>query len=98
MLADSRYAGRCGAASFAYVDCHELIEIPAVRMIHVTRAAGVPLLLNLGRSPFSAVVADALSGHPRLIVQTNVDDADHGDALQLAATLISATISMHLSG
>jgi sugar/nucleoside kinase (ribokinase family) len=32
-----------------------------------------------------------LSGYPRLIVQTNVDDADHGDALQVAATLVTAT-------
>jgi sugar/nucleoside kinase (ribokinase family) len=79
------------AASFAYVDCYQLIEIPAVRTIHAARAAGVPLMLNLGGSPLSAVVADALSGYPQLVVQTNVDDAAYRDASLVAATLLSAT-------
>jgi hypothetical protein len=45
------------AASFGYIDCYQLIEVPAVRVIHVARAAGVPLLLNLGASPLSIAVA-----------------------------------------
>jgi sugar/nucleoside kinase (ribokinase family) len=67
-------------ATFAYIDCYHVIEASAVRAIHVARTAGVPLLVNLGGSPISPPVAAALRGHPRLIVQTNVDDADHLDA------------------
>jgi sugar/nucleoside kinase (ribokinase family) len=78
-------------ASFAYVDCYELIEVPAVRAIRAAQAAGVPLLLNLGGSPLSSAAADVLAGYPRLVVQTNVDDAAYGNAPQLAATLRSAT-------
>lgn len=73
-------------ASFVYIDCYQLIETPAVRATHAARAAGVPLLLNLGGSALSDAVVTAVRGHPRLVVQTNVDDADR-DAPQLAAEL-----------
>ena len=74
-------------ASFVYIDCYQLIEAPAVRAIQAARTAGVPLLLNLGGSPLSDAVATAVRGHPRLVVQTNVDDAAHQEAPQLAAEL-----------
>ena len=78
-------------ASFVYIDCYQLIEAPAVRAIHAARAAGVPLLLNLGGSPLSSTVTAAVREYPGLAVQTNVDDAAHRDAPQLAAMLRSAT-------
>ena len=78
-------------ASFAYVDCYELIEAPAVRAVDAARAAGVPLLANLGGSLLGPAVARALRAHPRLIVQTNVDDAAYADASPLAASLLAAT-------
>jgi|SRR5437870_7771703 len=79
------------AASFAYIDCYELIEAPAIRAIDVARTAAVPLLLNLGSSQLSPTVASALQGHPRLVVQTNVDDAAYADASPVAASLLTAT-------
>jgi sugar/nucleoside kinase (ribokinase family) len=79
------------AASFAYVDCYELIEAPAVRAVDAARDAGVPLLANLGGSPLSPAVVGALRAHPRLVVQTNVDEAAHADASALAASLLAAT-------
>jgi len=80
-----------GCASFVYIDCYQLVETPAIRAVQAARAAGVPLLLNLGGSAFSDTVAAEVCGHPRLVVQTNVDDDAHRDARQLAATLRSAT-------
>lgn len=78
-------------ASFAYIDCYQLIEEPAVRAIHAARAGGVPLLLNLGGSPLSPQVAAAARGYPRLLIQTNVDDVAHADAFRAAASLLAAT-------
>jgi sugar/nucleoside kinase (ribokinase family) len=78
-------------ASFAYIDCYQLIETPAVRAIHAARSAGVPLLLNLGGSPLSSAVTAAVRGYPNLIVQTNVDDEAHTVAPQLAASILTAT-------
>ena len=78
-------------APFAYIDCYQLIEAPAVRAIRAARAAGVPLLLNLGGSPLSPRAAAAVRGYPRLFIQTNVDDADHADASRAAASLLAAT-------
>jgi sugar/nucleoside kinase (ribokinase family) len=78
-------------ASFAYIDCYHVIEASAVRAIHGARTAGVPQLVNLGGSPISPPVAAALRGHPRLIVQTNVDDADHLDAPRLGASVLAET-------
>ena len=63
------------SASFAYVDCYQLIEPAAVRVVQAARSADVPLLVNLGGSPLSSAVIAAVRGYPRLIVQTNVDDA-----------------------
>src|SRR5450755_301183 len=78
-------------ASFVYIDCYQLIETPAVRAIQAARTAGVPLLVNLGGSPLSDAVATAVHDYPRLVVQTNVDDAAYQDAPQRAAELRSAT-------
>jgi sugar/nucleoside kinase (ribokinase family) len=78
-------------ASFAYIDCYDVIEASAVRAIHVAGTAGVPLLVNLGGSPISPPVGAVLRGCPRLIVQTNVDDADHLDAPRLGASVLAET-------
>lgn len=79
------------AASFAYIDCYQLIEAAAVRAIQAARAAGVPLLLNLGGSPLSPSVVAAVGGYPRLIIQTNVDDVAAADAPHVAASILAAT-------
>ncbi|KDA40519.1 carbohydrate kinase family protein [Frankia sp. B2] len=80
------------SASFAYVDCYQLIEPASLRAIEAARRAGVPLLLNLGGSSLSPEVASALRDWPELLViQTNVDDAAHGEALATAASLRSQT-------
>ncbi len=78
-------------AAFAYVDCYQLIEVPAVHAIRAARTAGVPLLLNLGGSPLSPQATAAVRGYPRLFIQTNVDEADHADASRAAASLLAAT-------
>ncbi|SRR5216683_4240636 len=78
-------------ASFAYIDCYQLIEVPAARAIQAARAAGVPLLLNLGGSPLAPATAAVLHDYPGLVVQTNVDDAAHADAPKLATTLHAAS-------
>jgi sugar/nucleoside kinase (ribokinase family) len=78
-------------ASFAYVDSYQLIETPAVRAIHAARSAAVPLLLNLGGSPLSSRVADAVRGHPGLITQTNVDDDYFNDASRIAPFILGDT-------
>src|SRR6266571_1819658 len=78
-------------ASFVYIDCYQLIEASAVRAIHAARATGVPLLINLGGSPLTPLVTAALRGRQRLVVQTNVDDAAHRDAPQVAAELRVST-------
>jgi sugar/nucleoside kinase (ribokinase family) len=80
-----------GNASFAYIDCYQLIETPAVRAIQAIRSANVPVLLNLGGSPLSPVVTAAVRDLPDLIVQTNVDDAAHSEASRVAASLLAAT-------
>jgi sugar/nucleoside kinase (ribokinase family) len=79
------------SASFAYIDCYQLIGTPAVRAIHAARAADVPLLLNLGGSPLLPTAVDALRAHPRLVVQTNVNDNCTEDAPQVAASILTAT-------
>ena len=78
-------------AAYAYIDCYQIIEAPAVRAIQAARATGVPLLLNLGGSPLSRAVVAAVHGYPHLTVQTNVDDADHADASHVAASILTAT-------
>jgi sugar/nucleoside kinase (ribokinase family) len=78
-------------AAFAYVDCYQLIEPAAVRAIQAARSAGVPLLVNLGGSPLSPAVASAVRGCPDLILQTNVDDAEHETAPAVAGALVDQT-------
>jgi sugar/nucleoside kinase (ribokinase family) len=58
--------------------------------IRAAKAAGVPLLLNLGGdSP--AEVFDAIRGYPRLIVQTSVSEANVPGSQRLAGHLLGAT-------
>jgi sugar/nucleoside kinase (ribokinase family) len=78
-------------ASFAYIDCYQLIEVPAARAIQAARAAGIPLLLNLGGSPLAPATAAVLHDYPGLVVQTNVDDSAYADAPRVAASLLAAT-------
>ncbi|TCJ40109.1 carbohydrate kinase family protein [Parafrankia sp. BMG5.11] len=75
-------------ASFAYIDCYQLIEPAAVRAIQAARLAGVPLLVNLGGSALSPAVAAAVQGYPGLVIQTNVDDAEHETAPAVAGALV----------
>ncbi len=79
------------SAAYAYIDCYQLIEAPAVRAIRAARAVGVPLLLNLGGSPLTPAVVSAVDGHPALAVQTSVGDADHADVSGVAAAILAAT-------
>lgn len=78
-------------ASFAYVDSYQLIETPAVRSIQAARSADVPLLLNLGGAPLSSRIADAVRGHPGLIIQTNVDDDYFNEASRIAPFILEDT-------
>lgn len=78
-------------AAFAYIDCYQLIDAPAVRAIHAARSSGVPLLLNLGGSPLSSAIIAAVCGYPNVILQTNVDDAEVPNAPDLAASILTAT-------
>jgi sugar/nucleoside kinase (ribokinase family) len=77
-------------ASFAYVDGYAFIAKAASLAIRAAKAAGVPLLLNLGGdSP--ADVFDAIRGYPRLIVQTSVSEASAPELQRLAGHLQCAT-------
>lgn len=78
-------------ASFIYLDCYQLIESAAIRVIEGARAAEVPLLLNLGGSEPSPAIATAVRGCSNLIVQTNVDDAAHAKAPVVAKSLLDQT-------
>ncbi|PPJ23133.1 carbohydrate kinase family protein [Nocardia nova] len=78
-------------ASFIYLDCYELIEVAALRVIEAGRAAEVPLLLNLGGSELSPELVAAVRGYSGLLVQTNVDDAAHNDAAALARSVLHQT-------
>ncbi|WP_239310683.1 carbohydrate kinase family protein [Frankia sp. Cj3] len=78
-------------ASFAYIDCYQLIETAAVRAVHAARTAGVPMLLNLGGSALSSAVTAAIRGCPDILIQTNVDDVEHEAAPAMAASLLHAT-------
>jgi sugar/nucleoside kinase (ribokinase family) len=77
-------------AAFAYVDGYALVAKAASLAIRAAKAAGVPLLLNLGGdSP--AEVFDAIRGYPRLIVQTSVSEANVLESQRLAGDLQGAT-------
>lgn len=78
-------------ASFVYMDCYQLIETAATRVIETARSAGVPLLMNLGGSGLSAAVQSAAAGYDQLLVQTNVDDDEHDEAPVLARALLGQT-------
>lgn len=78
-------------AALVYVDCYQLIETAAIRVVLAARAAGAELFVNLGGSPLSASLTTALRGYGHLVVQTNVDDADHQNACSLATELLAAT-------
>jgi sugar/nucleoside kinase (ribokinase family) len=77
-------------ASFAYIDGYTFIAKAASLAIRAAKAAGVPLLLNLGGdSP--AEVFDAIRGYPRLIVQTSIAEKSAPEAQRLAGHLQDAT-------
>jgi sugar/nucleoside kinase (ribokinase family) len=77
-------------ASFAYVDGYAFIAKAASLAIRAAKAAGIPLLLNLGGdSP--AEVFDAIRGYPRLIVQTSVSEASAPESQRIAGHLQGAT-------
>jgi sugar/nucleoside kinase (ribokinase family) len=77
-------------AAFAYVDGYAFVAKAASLAIGAAKAAGIPLLLNLGGdSP--AEVFDAIRGYPRLIVQTSVSEANVLEPQSLAANLQGAT-------
>lgn len=78
-------------ASYVYLDAYELIETAVLRVIEVTRAAAVPLLMNLGGSPLSAALHAAVAGYEKLLIQTNVDDGDHATAIDVASSLLAET-------
>lgn len=79
------------SASFAYIDCYQLIEPAAVRVVQTARSAGIPLLANLGGSPLSPAIIAAVRGYPRAIVQTNTDDAASAHAPRTAHEILKAT-------
>jgi len=79
------------SASFAYVDCYQLIEPAAVRAVQVARSAVIPLLVNLGGSPLSSAVIAAVRGYPRVVVQTSINDAESAHALRAAREILVAT-------
>jgi sugar/nucleoside kinase (ribokinase family) len=79
------------SASFAYVDCYQLIEAAAVRVVQAARSADIPLLVNLGGSPLSSAIIAAVRGYPRLIVQTSTDDAESAHAPRAAHEILEAT-------
>ena len=77
-------------AAFAYVDGYAFVAKAASLAIRAAKAAGIPLLLNLGGdSP--AEVFDAIRGYPRLIVQTSVSEANVPESQRLAGDLQGAT-------
>ncbi|WP_280312677.1 carbohydrate kinase family protein [Nocardia abscessus] len=78
-------------ASFLYLDCYQLIEHAVLQVIEAGRAAGVPMLLNLGGSELSQAVASAIHGCSQLVIQTNVDDAEHAAAPETAKSLLVRT-------
>ncbi|WP_280248787.1 carbohydrate kinase family protein [Nocardia abscessus] len=79
------------SASFLYLDCYQLMERAALRVIEAGRAAKVPMLLNLGGSELSQAVASAIHGYAGLVIQSNVDDADHAAAPEVARSLLVQT-------
>ncbi|MBV9448670.1 MAG: carbohydrate kinase family protein [Streptosporangiaceae bacterium] len=79
------------SAPFAYVDCYQLIETAAIRAVEAARSANVPLLLNLGGSPLSSAVITAVRSYPRLIIQSNVNDAACEPAPRVADEVLTAT-------
>ncbi len=79
------------SASFAYIDCYQLIETPAVHVIRAARSAGVPLLVNLGGSQLSSAVIAAVRGYAGLIIQSNADEAACADVPRVAHEILAAT-------
>lgn len=82
---------RLTGASYAYVDCYKVVEPAAIRAIQAARTSGVPLLVNLGGSDLTPMVASVLRDCPQLIIQTNVDDDAHETAPAVAAALLGQT-------
>ena len=79
------------SASLAYIDCYQLIEPAAVRVVQAARSADIPLLVNLGGSPLSPAIIAAVRGYTRVIVQTSTADADSAHAPRAAREILAAT-------
>ena len=70
------------SAALAYIDCYRFVTAPATRAIAAARAAGAPIIANLGGDPAAPEVLNALAGHPHLVTQTSipVPSPDHAHA------------------
>ncbi|GAA2018811.1 hypothetical protein GCM10009839_13800 [Catenulispora yoronensis] len=76
-------------APLAYIDAYPVIQDVAVAAIRA--AASALTLVNIGSTELTAPVQDAMRAHPKIIVQANVDDERHEDAVTIAAGLSNRT-------
>jgi sugar/nucleoside kinase (ribokinase family) len=74
-------------ASFAYIDGYAVIGKAAARAIQATKAAQLPLLVNLGGDPAPCQLLDVLDGYPGLVVQTSITEESLDTAARLAKYL-----------
>ena len=72
------------SASFAYIDGYKLLGRAAARAVQSAKAAGLPLLVNLGGDLAPSELLDALDGYPGLVVQTSITE----ESLETAARLV----------
>lgn len=79
------------SASRIYLDCYQVIEEPAIRVVQASASTGVPLLVNLADSEPSTAVLSAMLECPDLVIQANVDDDEHDTAYEVAASLLTRT-------
>ncbi|RMI33575.1 carbohydrate kinase family protein [Nocardia stercoris] len=76
-------------ASWLYVEAYDVLGSAVLEAIRAGKAANVPLLLNLGGSALSEPVRQTVTGYPKLLIQTNVDDDEYGSASVVAADLLN---------
>ncbi|MFG1791321.1 PfkB family carbohydrate kinase [Nocardia sp. NPDC049149] len=69
---------------------YQLIE-PQPCVIEAGHALKVPILLNLGGSELSGAMATVVRRCSNLVIQTNVDDAEHAEAPAVARSLLART-------
>jgi sugar/nucleoside kinase (ribokinase family) len=72
------------SASFAYIDGYGMIAKAAARAIQAAKAAGLPLLVNLGGDLAPRELLDSLDGYPNFIVQTSIAE----ESLETATRLV----------